>query len=299
MAVNREIWRPDIIEALFRDNSWLNRSFNADEYVVGGRVVHIPQAGAPSNVERNRQNLPAPIVKRNDTDITYALDEYTSDPRLIVDIDKKELSYDKRASIIRDDTGQMMQVAGDNMLYNWSVNVPSGSKILTTGGNATATAPGATGNRKIITEADIRKAKILLDKQNVPSDNRLMILPADFADQLMSDTNLKYAFQQVVNLREGAIGRLYGFDLYVRSKALVETTGGTVKLPEAASATDDNECALFYHEMYVERALGDVDIFDNPNRAEFYGDIISFLLRLSGRNRRQDNVGLGLICARP
>ena len=299
MAVNKELWRPDIIEALFKSNLWMNRSFNADEYVVGARIVHIPQAGAPSNVERNRVNLPAPIVKRGDTDITYVLDEYTSDPRLITDIDKKELSYDKRQSIIRDDTGMMMQVAGDNMLYNWAKNVTAGNKIVTTGAAATGTAPGATGNRKIVTEADIRNAQTLMNKLNVPKEGRVMILPSEFLNQLMSDNNLKYAFQQVVNLREGSVGRLWGFDLYERSTVLVETTGASIKLPEAASATDDNECALFYHENLVERALGEVSMFDNPGQAEYYGDIVSFLVRLGGRNRRADNVGVGLICARP
>lgn len=299
MAVNKEIWRPDIVESLYKSNSWMGRSFNADEYVVGGRIVHIPQAGAPSNVERNRVNLPGPIVKRSDTDIIYVLDEYTSDPRLITDVDKKELSYDKRQSVIREDTGKMMEVAGDNMLYLWAKNVPSGSKVLTTGGNATGTAPGATGNRKIITEADIRSAQVLLNKQNAPKEGRVMILPSEFLNQLMSDNNLKYAFQQVINLREGSVGRLYGFDLYERSTVIVETTGGTVKLPEAASATDDNECALFYQEQMVERALGEVSIFDNPMQAAYYGDLVSFLLRLGGRNRRQDNKGVGLICARP
>lgn len=298
MAVNKEMWRPDIVESLFKANNWLNRAFNADDMVVGGRIVHIPQAGAPSNVERNRANLPAPIVKRSDTDILYALDEYTSDPRLITDIDKKELSYDKRASIIREDTGKMMEVAGDNMLYNWAANIPAGNKIATTGGNAAATAPGATGNRKIITEADIRKAQLLLNNQNAPKEGRVMILPANFLDQLMSDNNLKYAFQQVVSLKEGAVGRLYGFDLYERSSVLVESAAAAVKLPEAASATDDNECALFYYENHVERALGDVDIFDNPRQAEYYGDVVSFLLRLGGRNRRSDNKGVGYIAAR-
>lgn len=298
MAVNKEMWRPDIIESLFKSNNWLSRSFNADDMVVGGRIVHIPQAGAPSNVERNRVNLPAPIVKRNDTDIVYVLDEYTSDPRLITDIDKKELSYDKRASIIREDTGQMMEVAGNNMLYNWAKNIPAAAKIPTTGAAAAATAPGATGNRKIITEADIRKAQLLLNNQNVPREGRVMILPGNFLDQLMSDNNLKYAFQQVINLREGAVGRLYGFDLYERSSVLVESSANAIKLPEAASATDDNEAALFYYEQHVERALGDVDIFDNPRQAEYYGDVVSFLLRLGGRNRREDNKGVGYITAR-
>lgn len=299
MAVNKEMWRPDIIESLFRSNAFLTRAFNADDMVVGGRIVHIPQAGAPSNVERNRINLPAQIVKRNDTDIVYVLDEYTSDPRLITDIDKKELSYDKRASIIREDTGKMMEVSGDNMLYNWAVNIPAASKVLTTGANAAGTAPGATGNRKIITEADMRKAQLLLNNQNMPKEGRVMVLPGNFLDQLMSDNNLKYAFQQVVDLKAGQVGRLYGFDLYERSSVLVETTGGVIKLPEAASATDDNECAIFYQESAVERALGDVDIFDNPGKAEYYGDVVSFLIRLGGRNRRTDNKGVGYITARP
>lgn len=299
MAVNKEMWRPDIVEALYKSNAFLNRAFDADDMVVGGRIVHIPQAGSPSDVQRNRVNLPAPIVKRSDTDIVYVLDEYTSDPRLIVDIDKKELSYDKRASIIRDDTGRLMEVAGDNMLYNWAVNIPAASKVLTTGSAAAGTAPGATGNRKIITEADIRKAQLLLNNQNVAKEGRVMVLPGNFLDQLMSDNNLKYAFQQVIDLKAGQVGRLYGFDLYERSNVLVETTGGTIKLPEAASATDDNECALFYHESCVERALGDVDVFDNPGQAEYYGDVVSFLLRLGGRNRRADNKGVGYITARP
>lgn len=299
MAVNKEMWRPDIIESLFKSNPFLNRAFNADEYVVGGSIVHIPQAGAPSTVVRNRTTVPATAVKRTDTDVTYTLDEYTTDPRLITDIDKKELSYDKRTSVIREDMGALMEVAGDNMLYRWAQNIPAGNKIATTGALAAATAPGATGNRKIITEADIRSAQTALNKQNLPAEDRVMVLTADMLNQLMADNNLKYAFQQVINLKEGAVGRLYGFDLYVRSSVLRETTAAAVKLPEAANAIDDNEGALFYHTSAVERALGNIDIFDNPNRAEFYGDLISFLLRLGGRNRRSDNKGVGYIASRP
>lgn len=299
MAVNVEIWKPEIITSLFKSNEWLMRAHNADEHVVGGAVVHIPQPGAPSNVVRNRTTVPATAVKRADTDIVYVLDEYTTDPRLITDIDKKELSYDKRQSVITEDMGALKEVAADNMLYRWAQNIPTGNKIVTTGALATATAPGATGNRKLITEADIRNAQALLNKQNIPKEGRVLILTSDMLNHLMSDNSLKYAFQQVVNLKEGALGRLYGFDIYERSSVIRETSAGVVKLPEAANAIDDNDCAVFYHEGTVERALGTVSIFDNPNRAEFYGDLISFLVRLGGRNRRADNKGIGYIAARP
>lgn len=298
MAVNVEMWRPDIIESLFKANPHIRHAFDADEYVVGGSIVHIPQAGTPGNVERNRTILPAPIVKRADTDLTYVLDEYTTDPKLITDIDKKELSYDKRQSVISEEAGNLIEFVGNDLLYKWAVNVPAANKILSTGSTAAATAPGATGNRKIVTEADIRKAKILLDKQNVPIDGRYLCLTPDALDHLMSDNNLKYAFQQVVDLPEGTIGRLYGFNLLQRSSVIVQSDGGTsgtVKLPEAATATTDDVACLFWQQNMVERAMGTVEIFDNPRQAPYFGDLVSFLVRMGGRNRRADNKGVGLI----
>jgi hypothetical protein len=296
------MWRPDIVEALFKANPHARFAFNADEFVVGGAVVHIPQSGGGTTVERNRATLPAPIVKRADTDIIYALEEYTTDPRLITDIDKKELSYDKRMSVISEETGAMMEFVGDDLAYKWAVNVPAANKILSTGAAAAGTAPGASGNRKILTEADIRKARALLSQQSVPMSDRYMMLSPNVLDHLMSDNNLKYAFQQVVDLPEGVIGRLYGFNILERPSVVVQGTGGTsgtVKLPEAASATDDDDCVLFWHANTVERAMGTVTIFDNPNRAEYYGDIVSFLVRMGGRARREDNKGVGLIVLAP
>lgn len=302
MAVNQEMWQPVIIEQLFKSNEFLRYAYNADEYVIGGAVVHIPQAGSPSAAQRNRSSLPATVARRSDTDIVYALDEFTSDPTRIADRDKVELSYDKTSSVVRTDTAAIRELAGDWMLYSWDNTIPAGNKILTTGSAATATAPGATGNRKILTEADIRKARLLLNNQNVPKENRYMLLPSNLLDMLMSDNNLKYAFQQTVDLKEGVIGRLYGFDLLERSSVAVQATGGTagtVKAPGAATAVSDDECVLFWQMDCVERALGEVKIFEDLSNPLYYGDIYSFLIRSSGRVRREDNKGVGMIVAAP
>jgi hypothetical protein len=40
----------------------------------------------------------------------------------------------------------------------------------------------------------------------------------------------------------------------------------------------------------VERAFGEVKMFDNPGRAEYYGDVFSMILRLGGRIRRVNGV---------
>ena len=109
MGVEVEIWRKDIQEAVFDNNTFLDFAFNADEHVIGGAVVHIPQSGGAGNIEKNRTVFPANIRRRTDTDIVYVLDEYTSDPVKITDADKKELSYDKRKSVIGEDTEKMKQ----------------------------------------------------------------------------------------------------------------------------------------------------------------------------------------------
>lgn len=302
MAVQVELWKPDIIEGLYKSNPFLTKAKNADSYVVGGRIVHIPQAGAPSSVVKNRSSLPATVVQRTDTDITYTLDEFTTDPTLIPYADTVELSYDKRQSVIRENTAYLNQVVADNLLYRWTINVPAGNKILTSGAAGAATAPGATGTRKILTEADLRSARVLLDKQNMPAEGRVLLISADMLNHLMGDNNLKYAFQSVVNLPNGVIARLFGFDIMVRSSVIRQATGGTagtVKVPEAANATTDDEAALFYQMDAVERALGEVNMFQRNDDPLYYGDVYSFLLRLGGRAVRGDNAGVGLIVAAP
>jgi hypothetical protein len=290
MAVNVEMWKPQIIEKLFADNAFMMRAVNADEYVVGGSIVHIPQAGDPTTTLINNTTFPVIVVSRQDTDILYALDEFIKPPNRISDIDKKELSYDKRASVIKMEMNSLIEDAGNWMLYRWLNNVPNAAthRVPTTG-------TVGSGGLKVLTEADVLAAQLLFNKQNIPAKGRVLLLDTDHEGQLRSDDKLKYAFQQVVSLPDGVIGRLHGFDIYTRSSVLKINAGGAVKAPNALAAGTDKAVSAFYHEDCVERALGQVDVFDNERRAEYYGDVISFLLRNGGRHNRQDLKGFGLI----
>jgi hypothetical protein len=295
MAVNVELWQETVKEELFKSNEFLNTMRNADEYVVGGRIVHIPQSGGPSGVEKNRSSVPATVVQRNDTDITYPLHEYTTNPRLITNIDRVELSYDKMASVINEDTGRLMEVVGDNILYDCAVNVPTAGKIATTGADAAATAEGATGTRKIITEADLRAAKKYMDKQNVSKRDRFVILDPEMMDQLMSDNRLFDTYQRSLNIAEGKFGRLFGFQIIERSTVFVVDASQALKVPGTAGAATDAAAAFFYQKGAVERALGDIRVFEDDSNPEYYGDIVSFLVRAGSRNNRADNKGYGII----
>ena len=295
MAVQVEMWEPIIKEELFADNQFLNHLQNGDEYVIGGKIVHIPQAGSPSAVQRNRSSLPATITQRSDTDIVYVLDEFTTDPKLIPNADKVELSYNKTRSVIRQDTGVLMEDTGDWIIYKNLENIPAGGKIATTGENAAATAPGATGTRKILTEADLRKAKVYLNKQNIPKRERYCLLSSEMIDHLAADKDLKYAFQKTYDLKTGIVARLEGFNLLDRSKVGTLATDLSLKAPGAATATTDLDLGFFWQKDFCQRNLGDITMFDEYGRPEYYGDIFSFLIRASGRANRSDNKGYGVI----
>ena len=294
MALEKELWRTDIIGALYRDNEFLRRATSGDEYVLQGKVVHIPNANAGSGAVKNRTSLPANVTKRTDIDVVYALDEYTSNPILIPNIDTIQLSYDKRASVMKEDMSSIKQLVAEWMLRNWAPTTQD--QILRTSGASTAaTADLATGQRKGLDKGDLRRARTKLNKQNFPKDGRVALIPSDQMDFLLQDSDmLKRDYAQEIDVRGGQIVRLFGFELIERSSVLLydNTVTPVVKDPGAGGAGTDNQATLCWHPDAVERALGTVDVFERKDDPTYYGDILSFLLMAGGRQRRADGKGI-------
>ena len=120
MAVTVEIWQNDIVGNLFADNSFLSKAYNADQYILAGKVVHINKAGSTSTVVKNRSTFPATAVRRTDSDVTYTLDEYTTDPRHIEDAENVEVNYNKRQSIDVEDQQALQEAIANEFVYKWS-----------------------------------------------------------------------------------------------------------------------------------------------------------------------------------
>lgn len=294
MAVQQEIWVRYIIQRLWKDNTFLKFAMNEDQYVIGGRIVHIPQPGAKPTIQKNRSSYPGVAVRRTDTDITYNLDEYTTDPTHIVDADKVELSYDKINSVFGDHAGTLVETIADDMIIKWLTAITAGSIVRTSGAAAAATTAGQTGNRKVFIHDDLRKAKLILDLQKVPADGRYSLLEANMADQLFASlSNTQYRdFSQYADAKEGIIGRLYGFNIMNRSEVAMASAANAINPLGAAVAATDNVASFCWHKDFVTRAIGEKKFFENPNRAEYYGDIYSALIRGGGRRRREDNAGV-------
>ena len=292
MAIQKEIWARAILEAFFADNSFASKAVNDDMYVNEGKKVHIPNAGAPSEVAINRSSVPATVAKRTDADVEYTLDEFTTDPIYIPHADRVELSYDKRNSVIRQDKSALIEAACQNLLYRW--NPTSTNFVRTTGDAAAAYTDKATGNRKKVTTADILSLATKFDRDNIPDRGRYILLDAVMYSQLLdSMTNTdKIGFFQAADVAKGVVGNLYGFNVMKRSQVLRYTTAGVLSKFDAEGVATDNAAGLAWHEESVSRAIGEVKVFESNDNPLYYGDILSFLVRCGGAIRRNDKKGV-------
>jgi hypothetical protein len=288
-----ETWANYIIERFFKDNQFLRFAYDDSQYVLTGRIVHIPQPGAKPAVVKNRNSFPATAVRRTDTDVVYALDEYSTDPTHIPNIDQIHLSYNKQDSVLGDHMQVLDETVADDMIIKWAGN----ATIVETTGAAVAPIGAQTGNRKGFGHQDLKKLMIRMNADNVPKNDRYVLIDDnmyEFFYDSLSDTNAK-DFSRYADAENGVIGKLHGFNIMTRSSVLAATSANAIKALGAALAASDGLCSLAWQKNSVAFALGNTQLFQDTNNPLYYGDIYSTLVMAGGRVRRDDGKGVYVI----
>lgn len=293
-GISIEIWVNYIIERLYKDNTFLGFAWNDDDK-INGKIVHIPNPGSGPNISKNRTAFPATASRRTDTDITYQIDEYTTDPTHIENAEMIELSYSKIDSVLGDHMGYLAQRVGDEVILKWldeSVSTPK--KLYTSGGAAAATAPSATGNRKLHVADDVRAIALQMNIWNLPQTDRYYMPSANMYDQLLSDlSKTQYRdFSIAADPKSGIIGKLYGLNILDRSATAVVDNTNALKAYGAVAAAGDSEAGIAWQKNCVSRAVGQTDFFEDIKNPLYYGNIYSALVRMGARRRRGDDVGV-------
>ena len=297
MALQKEIWQKDIVDNLWKNNEFATRAFNGDQYVLQGKVVHIPVAGTAAVIKKNLTSFPQTAVNRTDSEITYSLDNYYALPRQIQNLEQYELSYDKRQSMVGEDQKNLIQTAMQGLLYRWA---PAAANVIETTGDATGADlidGTATGTRKIMTKTEFK----LIAKKLANTDlhgRTTALLTANHYHQLFesfSDAE-KTNFNSYVDAKRGVVGMYMGIEIIMRSTVLryrkVSTVWTVMDTQDDAftAGTGDSAASLFWVDSCVERAVGDVHVFEDNGNPLYYGDVVSAEMRLGGRIRRASGV---------
>ncbi len=305
MALIKEIWVQDVQEALNRNADFLPYSVDHSAYIAFG-TVHVPQSGSNPTVVKNPATFPLAISERTDTDRTYALNQFALEPTLISNLDELQISYDKRQSVLGQQITTLTQRIGDEVAISWSAT--GAANIVGTTGSAVATslAPGATGTRKAVTLADIASLASKLDKDNVPRQNRKLLMSTDMFWELFQISDVIRAsyngFQNQPNvLANGIVAMLYGFEIMMRPVVSVYANSTTSpKAFGAATATTDNLACIAFHSTTVARALGSMtplyDSGSNGNgKPEYLGSIFNMEVMLGSAILRADMKGVAAL----
>ncbi len=305
MALEIEVWHKTIQEKLLQDNSFLTQVADvSSDDIINGTIVHIPQAGEPSDVVKNRSVFPAPISRRTDGEVLYKIDEYTTNPVWIKNAETKELSYDKRRSILDQDVKNLSGNVAEGMLTNFVVspvgtnNVLPTAKILETSGDAVLSGlAGSTGNRKAYKLGDLQTLKTAFIKENSWEEGNMnVLLSADAAVQMFPvDSQITATYMAAVTEAERRSGMMYkvqGFNIFVRSSVYVLAADKTFKAFGSVVTATDCEGILAWNKNMLEKAVGSTEAFEDQGNPAYYGDIYSFLTRMGGRARRKNFEGV-------
>ena len=321
MGISQEIWAKSIEENLFPDNSFIMTMTDESEY-VNDKTVHNPNAGAIPTVTINQAypvggGAGATTTQRTDVTQDWNIDEYNTNPFVISNAEEVELSYSKVNSVLYETNRALETVIGDNCLIKVAAtgtgvlpDTTTNNNILRSSGitngdagdvrSSAAYMPGATGSRLNFTMYDVKAAKKLFDTQNIPAQDRYMLVSAEAADQLIIDlmaTKYRSDVGNVFNSATGSIDSLLGFKIITRSRSAVYTND---ELPQpkaygAAGAAADNDAILFWHKSFVAKARGDVRVFEQLNSPVQYGDVYSALVRFGATKKRPSELGVGAI----
>lgn len=306
-AIPVEVFNGYIIEKLKKSNPHLAYATDESSNVMGGSVVHIPQAGSSPSVVKNRKVFPGTVVQRGDSHVTYALDVFTTDPTHVSWHEENEISYDKTDSVLNDHVSTLIEAVGDNMFYNWvhGLKLSGGAyvadvipvtNILRTTGAAAAVNPedGQTGNRKAFSYKDLQTAQAKMNKGGVPKDNRYACLESYMYQQFIDSlsANQMAAFQGSADLAKGVVGEFAGFKIMERGSVLAFSSALAPVVPGAALAATDHLASFVWQQGSVAKAAGDVKPFQETDSPTYYGDIFSALVKFGGRCRREDWKGV-------
>ena len=260
-----EIWSDEIIAAYQKNLKMAPLVKRLSMTGKKGDVIHIPK---PTRGDANAKaaDTAVTIIANTESELTVTINRHFEYSRLIEDIVEVQALSSLR-QFYTEDAGYALAVQVDTDLHSAGTGFGDGGAIVYSGSvaptdyqhtgcffNDGGTTTQYTDDTLVagdeFTDAFFRDMIQKLDDNNVPMENRNLIIPPATRNAIMGiDRYVSSDFVSGQSVNSGLIGNLYGVDVYVSAncatiEAAADNTVGTV----------DTRAALLFHNEAIVMA---------------------------------------------
>ena len=250
-----ELWSDEIVAAYKKNLVLANLVNKMPMNGKKGDVLHIPKPTRGSaNVKAAETQVT--LQAATETEVTVTIDKHYEYSRLIEDITEAQALASLRR-FYTDDAGYALAKQVDTDLFALGKSfgdsdgadyVHSNSFYIDASTGLTAYAADTVAPADVFTDAGFRAAIKELDDQDVPMDNRCIVVPPSARETIMGiDRYMSSNFVNGRGVNNGQIGQLYGIDVYVTSNCPVIETAAQ----NTASTVDTVGAMLFHKDAMV------------------------------------------------
>ena len=206
-----ELWSDEVIGAYKSNLVLANLVTKMSHKGKKGDTIHIPKPNRGSASAKAAESQVTLIASTNST-VDVSINKHYEYSKLIEDIAEVQ-SLASMRKFYTDDAGYALATQVDDDLFTAAQALNGGAALQ---GDGTAWSTGAAAD---ITDAGIRKMLLTLDNNDVPMDNRALVIPPVAASDLLGIN--RFTEQQFIGsgdaIKTGKIGQIYGVDVYVSS----------------------------------------------------------------------------------
>jgi N4-gp56 family major capsid protein len=251
-----EIWSDEIIAAYKRNLVAANLIKKMGFKGKKGDSVHIPSP-TRGNASLKTAQTQVNLIAATETEVVVLIDKHYEYSRLIEDIVEAQALSSLR-QFYTDDAGYALARQMDTDLIQLGRGVNGGTGTAAYSGafsgadGTTAYVAGTNTGFAALTDSAIRRSIQRLDDQDVPMDNRFLIIPPSSRNTLMGIarfTEQAFVGEQggANTIRNGEIGNVYGVPVFVTSNA--DTTSGTT--PTRVALLGHKDFAVMVEQMGI------------------------------------------------
>ena len=245
-----ELWSDEIV-ASYKKNLVLANLVNKMSMTgKKGDTLHIPKPTRGS-ASAKAASTQVTLQAATETEVQVSIDKHYEYSRLIEDITEAQALASLRR-FYTEDAGYALAKQVDDDLFalgkkfgdsDGADYVHSNSFYMDATSGLTAYAEDTVAAADVFTDAGFRAAIKELDDQDVPMDNRVLVVPPSVRETIMGiDRYMSSDFVNGRGVNNGQIGQLYGVDVYVSSNCpVIETAANN-------SAGGDVKAGMLFHK---------------------------------------------------